>query len=333
VKRFEKVVDILDTAVNHQAIGAHGNFWRNKTREQFIALKVFGRILVVPGNSSDSNLVKAMRGLAPFGADVDPAPPGAMFDRMPAQRPAVPELSIQFIEQWIEDGCPDDEMAEQPPTVPHALGPQQFIDFFRAFDRFFAFEASDPTRSAIGDFFGIAQNWPGFNATTDLPTWTDAIAAPEVKNAAQFLSDNQLRLIAEHFSDPLDQASFDAALWQFGKGGLPPDDQRPQDRLHRMNGSQMWLMWLAFADASIRTGIEAATWTALARSICLGLVGDALFRTDRPPAAQLKITRYRTDDPALRQHVIDDFAPLDGAALLDAMIGLGREAALGAPTA
>jgi hypothetical protein len=333
VKRFEKVVDILDTAVSHQAIGAHGNFWRNKTREQFIALKVFGRILLVPGNSSDSNLIRAMRGLSPFGVDVEPPPAGAIFDRMPAQRPAVPELSIQFIEKWIADGCPDDDMAEQPAAVAHALGPQQFVDFFRGFDQFFAFEASDPTRSAIGDFFGIAQNWPGFNATTDLPAWTEAIADPDVKNAAQFLSDNQLRLIAQHFGDPLDQASFNEALWQFGKGSLPPDDQRPQDRLHRMNGSQMWLMWLAFADASIRSGIEAAKWAALARSICLGLVGDALFRTDRPPAARLKITRYRTDDPVLRQHVIDDFAQLNGAALLDAMIGLGREAAFGAPVA
>ena len=112
MKRFDKVVDILDTAVNHAIIGKHGNFWRGKTREQFIAVKVFGKILLVPGKAADSNIVKALRGLTPFGIDVDPPPPDAIFDRMPAGRPAVPELSIQFIEKWIDDGCPDDDFVD-----------------------------------------------------------------------------------------------------------------------------------------------------------------------------------------------------------------------------
>ena len=68
-------------------------------------------------------------------------------------------------------------------------------------------------------------------------------------------------------------------------------------------------------------------------AICLGLVGDALFRTDRPAPERLKITRYRADDPDVRQKVVGDFAPLSDQQLLDAMIDLGREASFGAPSA
>ena len=244
---------------------------------------MFGKVLVAPGVAADSNIVKAMRGLSPFGIDIDPPPPGAIFDRMPAERPAIPELSIQFIEKWINDGCPDDDVMEleSVSALEAALGPSQFIVFFREFDQFFAFEASSDTRAAIGDFFNVAQTWPGFNQTTDLQAWTDAIAATDVKNAAQFLSDNQLRVIKQHFGDPLDLNSLNEALWQFGKGSLPPDNLRPQDRFHRMNGSSMWMMWLAFVDASIRSGMNAPQWTNVAKCVCLGLVGDALFRTDR----------------------------------------------------
>jgi hypothetical protein len=344
MKRFDHVVEILETAVHNETIGKHGNFWRNKTREQFIATKVFGKILLVPGKASDSNIIKAMRGLAPFGVDTDNPPPGAIFDRMPAGRPAVPEQSIQFIEKWINDGCPDDDVADPVPPANVAVAggaaaaadgaaatPDLFVRFFREFDQFFAFEANNQTRAAIGDFFGIADSWPGFNQSTDLPAWTDAIADPTAKNAAQFLSDNQLRVMKAHFGDPADEAALTEALWQFGKGSLPADAQRPQDRFHRMNGHTMWLMWLAFADASIRLGMNAPQWTRNTKCICLGMVGDALFRTDRPPNARLKITRYSAQDPDVRARVVNDFVPLSGDALQDAVIGLAREALFGAP--
>ena len=74
-------------------------------------------------------------------------------------------------------------------------------------------------------------------------------------------------------------------------------------------------------------------WSSIAKGICLGLVGDALFRTDRPLPSRLKITRYSADDPTLRQRVVGDFASLSGDALLNAMISLGREARFGAPVA
>src|SRR5262249_49201380 len=109
--RFSEVRSILDAAVGSGTFGAHGPFWRGKTRDQFVQLKVFGKQLVSLGHGVDSNLVKALRGLLPFGSDTGTS--GATFRRMPAGRPAVAPGDVDTIERWIDDGCPDD--------VPHLL--------------------------------------------------------------------------------------------------------------------------------------------------------------------------------------------------------------------
>ena len=62
MKRFEKVKTILEEAVEGQDIGAHGNFWRTLTLEQFKVKKVLGRQLVEVGNGESSNLIKALEG-------------------------------------------------------------------------------------------------------------------------------------------------------------------------------------------------------------------------------------------------------------------------------
>src|ERR687896_696338 len=87
--RYERAVQILDEAIGgpNVNIGVHGAFWRGLSRDQFVAKKIFNRDLVVVGNGSASNLVKALKGEAPFGADLPDPPPGAQFSRMPAGLP------------------------------------------------------------------------------------------------------------------------------------------------------------------------------------------------------------------------------------------------------
>ena len=111
MKRFSRVKAILEEAVGVNDIGAHSNFWRNQKRDDFVALKIFGRSLFAKkpnGNfdEEESNLVKALEARAPFGSDV--GTPGATFPRMPKGRDRVPAESIAVIRQWIKDGCPDD---------------------------------------------------------------------------------------------------------------------------------------------------------------------------------------------------------------------------------
>ena len=108
MKRLDRVKEILDSSVNGEAIGAHGAFWLTLDLEKFKAKKVYGRRLVEPGDGPASNLVLALRGQAPFGDDV--GTPNASYPRMPARRPQVPDAEIAFIEKWITDGCPDDDV-------------------------------------------------------------------------------------------------------------------------------------------------------------------------------------------------------------------------------
>jgi hypothetical protein len=105
--RYQEIIDILDNAVGGSAaaIGAHGPFWRGKTRGQFVAAMVFGQKLLIVGDGAGSNIVKALSAQAPFGADVGTQ--GATFRRMPAGRPPVPDEKIVAIKTWIDDGCPE----------------------------------------------------------------------------------------------------------------------------------------------------------------------------------------------------------------------------------
>jgi len=117
--RYERVIQILDEAIGgpNVNIGVHGAFWRGLTRDQFVAKKVFNRDLVVIGNGSVSNLVKALKGEAPFGADLPTPPPGAQFSRMPAGLPPVSDANIAFIQTWIDDGCSEDPFVPNTATL------------------------------------------------------------------------------------------------------------------------------------------------------------------------------------------------------------------------
>jgi photosystem II stability/assembly factor-like uncharacterized protein len=108
VNPFERVVQILDQSIGGPTavIRAHGPFWRGLTRDQFVAEVVFEKPLVVVGRGSESNLVLALRGAAPFDL--------TEFRRMPAGRPPVPAPDIDFIERWIDEGCPEEEIPDEP---------------------------------------------------------------------------------------------------------------------------------------------------------------------------------------------------------------------------
>ena len=64
MNRFERVVQILDEAVGGPAapVSFHGAFWRNVTRDAFVARSIFGLPLIAVGNGTGSTLVKALKG-------------------------------------------------------------------------------------------------------------------------------------------------------------------------------------------------------------------------------------------------------------------------------
>ena len=105
INTFREVVDILDAAVSGPGteVGPpHHAFWRNITRDEFVAAKVLGQPILVLGDGAHSNLILSLKGEAPFGSG-----PHAKFPRMPVGFDAVPDDAIRSIELWINDGCPD----------------------------------------------------------------------------------------------------------------------------------------------------------------------------------------------------------------------------------
>lgn len=102
---FRGVVDILDAAVGgpDAEVGPpHHAFWRNVTRDEFVATKLFGQPILVLGDGAHSHVILSLKGEPPFGTG-----PDAKFPRMPVGFDPVADDDIRSIEQWIDNGAPD----------------------------------------------------------------------------------------------------------------------------------------------------------------------------------------------------------------------------------
>jgi len=99
---FQDIVKLLDTLVPIK-IGAHGNFWQNVTRDQFVVKSIFGKKLIVGNDPNQSNLYLSLAGLPPFDGSENPQMPDT--DSCPKCRHAtVDELKI--VSTWITNGAP-----------------------------------------------------------------------------------------------------------------------------------------------------------------------------------------------------------------------------------
>lgn len=107
MKYYARVQELL----NNAARGAHpyhdgkGRFWE-KPLSEFKQLVIYGEQLIAdagPDRGARSNLIKALRGEAPFD--------DSKFNRMPSGLPPMPPEDIQFIQNWIDMDMPDTEIA------------------------------------------------------------------------------------------------------------------------------------------------------------------------------------------------------------------------------
>ena len=100
---FPDIQKILDDAVENEDIGRHGPFWRNVTRDEFVAKIVFGCPILHTENGmfvgAQSQLVKILRA-AITDCNQKPRP------QMPVGFPVVPSEKIQIISDWIDAQCP-----------------------------------------------------------------------------------------------------------------------------------------------------------------------------------------------------------------------------------
>jgi hypothetical protein len=117
-QNFKKVVRLLEGSVRGFHIGAHRNFWRGCTRDQFVGMSVFGNPLIAVRadgsfDAAGSNLIKALRGEPPFDAPESGEHDPSSYPRMPAHHPPMSPQAIGYIYRWIEQGCPDSEQPGQ----------------------------------------------------------------------------------------------------------------------------------------------------------------------------------------------------------------------------
>jgi hypothetical protein len=280
--RFARVKEILDAAVGPLPFGAHGPFWRGQSRDQFIQFVYANHPLVVVGNGRDSNLVKALRGQKPFGRDI--GTPGAFFRRMPAGRDPVAPADIDFIEQWINDGCPDDAPVVFEPRVSLTTGafrpdPSVHLAYFRDLDDWSAFHATPEVRRAIDKVFGVFfQAWMPFaRDPSKEAAWVESLADDAVVQAIAMLSARQKQTVEAHYGVPVPLLALLDGFERFGSDGLPDDPLRPEER-HNMNGPSMWFVLSSFADACVQLEISTEFWLFLMRPILCGLLNDGLFR-------------------------------------------------------
>lgn len=317
MSRFQKIKNILDRLVEGSNIGAHGAFWRGTTRDEFISMIVFGYPLVSLNEPESSNLLKALSGTAPFGADTGTS--GGFMNRMPSGWPSASEEDIAFIRQWINDGCPDEEAEPESLTEENAaapLTPEQHNAYWREFDNWAMYQVSTEVRSAINQFFPIASLW--FRACHDpgaLPAWESAIAEPARTAAIRLLSRRQQQTVTAFYGSPPAEEELLTSYELFGRGELPPDPLRPADPDHKMNGSTMWFIWSAFADACFRLNEEPDHWITAGKAILIGLMSDGVFRGrftvdgfDATPVGATAIRQLVKDLPESPAGVQDELA-------------------------
>jgi hypothetical protein len=308
---FLDVQDALDRILGVGPPPNHGSFWRGISRDDFVAFSVFGLELIVVGDPEASNLVRALRGLTPFGSDLPDPPPGSVLRRMPAGRPPASEEDIALIEGWIRAGCPDEptRAAERADFVARAIprvDDDLHVRYWREVDEFFHPRFSSAETKIHVDRMHVKaflawQDWALQGQGESV--WTDYLAKPENRESFAYVRLHQRRLLLEFYEGSQD-ALFDS-IWKFG-GNLLPEDPLSGDRpQHTMNSVDDWFFWVAHLDATLRADDLSDLELGLARGWQVGIVADGLLRTDadRPPGQRIPIPDFDPADPDLKQTV------------------------------
>jgi hypothetical protein len=101
--RFPDIQKILDEAVEGQDIGAHGPFWRDTTRDDFVGKKVFGCQIIFSDNGT---LIGPRSPLVEILQNPIECPVGRERPQMPLGFPSLTADKVRIISDWIDAQCP-----------------------------------------------------------------------------------------------------------------------------------------------------------------------------------------------------------------------------------
>lgn len=310
---FSDIVTLLDTLVVGRTVRKHGPFWRGKTRDDFVALSVFGKPVVDLANAAQSNIVLALNGETPFGADLPGAPESSVFSRMPSGGPAAPPEVIATIEAWIAAGCPEHGNAAVLAAAVHAgVNDLDHVRYWRAFDDFFLYHATDEVSTKVGNFMGaMTPAWKKFvKGQATEAQWNATRTQVDMADATSVIKVNHERIIKEHYGDPIDGAAVFDSHWKFGGDLLPSDPQSSGPHQHTMNGPSDWANWAPFIDTVLRDDPTDIFNLLVARGWHVGIVADGLIRQ-----RGIRVPDFDANDPDVKAKVIARYGGLDGATL------------------
>ncbi len=115
--------------------------------------------------------------------------------------------------------------------------------------------------------------------------WNTAVTTLQNNGVIGRLSALQSNVVYERYGKPAPLLTILDTFERFGQDNLPTDPSHPgPGNRHNMDGVQfMWASWTGFADAAIRSGVEATFWKAMRRCILAGFWLDGLRVTSTHP--------------------------------------------------
>ncbi|MCE7066663.1 hypothetical protein [Dyadobacter sp. CY326] len=312
---FRNVQNALDRILGGGAMPNHGAFWRDIDRDKFVELTVYGLKLVVIGQPAESNLIKSLRALAPFGSDATPPTPGSYFPRMPKNRPPATEEDLILIESWIEEGCPPGDAGDEHSFLVSEIKrnedpDEKHVRYWQAVDDFFLpipqCMTSDETKihvnrmHALAFQFWIQQVFP----EGDESAWPNYMHNTDNLDSFKYVRQHQRRLIQKFYGNSQDEIF--ESFWKFGANLLPEDPSSCARSKHTMNSVDDWFYWAPHLDATLTATDSSPVDLAMARAWQIGLIADGLLRkdADRPLEMRMPIPDFAENEPDLKERVM-----------------------------
>lgn len=309
---FIEVQRVLDKALGSAFAGNHGAFWRGKTRDDFVALEVFGRSIISFDHPEESLLVRALKGnMSAEGGDSSRL-------CLATELPAALTADVELVSNWITQGCPDTEtvvaaMAE-PAGAPAAVDDNVHVEYWRSIDYFFLPSLASPeTREHVVRLhMGAFGRWKASKILGDpSDPWTDFVSDPDVQASFEHVRLHQRRIIDAYYG--VSQNNLFDSLWKFGGNLLPLDPQADIPPNRTMNSQYDWFWWIPYLELSLTADDMTEVDLQLGRAWQVGIIADGLVR------GRLEIPDFDKTDPDLETNVKAAFAETDAALLIDLM--------------
>lgn len=324
---LKQVQELLERVLGGASLPFHDSYWRGKTREELLKIKLYNLSLFVPGKIEDSAIMNALGQQNSSNSRAENLLITAHFKNAKLE-----EGDLAFLGRWISDGCPevsiDAGLQGFNQKAASIVEDMTHVKYWREIDGFFLpNHASEETKPHVIKMYGQAITaWVNtFITEEDSEQWARFAARPDVVESVSYIRHHQRRFIHEYYENT-SSALFDS-LWKFGGNLLPIDPLSLELPNHTMNGVSDWFHWSPYLMLTLSDPDVQAIDVELARAWQIGIVADGLLRSDseRTGNNKMPISDFQLDDPNLFSSVSNKYKNAQIPELSSEMIRRGRE--------